>query len=308
MAVRTKFFDDFFTDATAAGIKQAVILASGLDSRAYRLKWPAGTVVYEIDQPEVIAFKTRALADLGAEPHRRPPDRRDRPALRLAVRAEGGRLRPGPADGVERRGPARLSAARRAGPAARHHHRAVRPGQPAGHRERRRPIDQSDSRRGDGEDAVSLGPLARARLRPRLGRTRVPRRPQRGRRSIWPGTAGRSPARRSMSCSPQQRVRALRRRRTVGRPALRQRASWEDGGAGVTAQRLRQLGPGVQRRCDRHHGRRGAGDRQPRGPNAIIDDPFAEPLVRAVGIDFFIRLLDGEFGRVRRSTAAMPPG
>jgi methyltransferase (TIGR00027 family) len=68
MAVRTKFFDDFFTDATAAGVRQVVILASGLDSRAYRLQWPAGTVVYEVDQPEVIAFKTKALSDIGAEP------------------------------------------------------------------------------------------------------------------------------------------------------------------------------------------------------------------------------------------------
>ncbi|HEX3285236.1 MAG TPA: class I SAM-dependent methyltransferase [Mycobacterium sp.] len=68
MAVRTKFFDDFFTEATAAGIKQVVILASGLDSRAYRLAWPAGTVVYEVDQPQVIEFKTRALTEIGAEP------------------------------------------------------------------------------------------------------------------------------------------------------------------------------------------------------------------------------------------------
>ncbi|MDT5209904.1 MAG: hypothetical protein QOF67_2319 [Mycobacterium sp.] len=77
MAVRTKFFDEFFvaatgggnsTDATGGGIRQAVILASGLDSRAYRLAWPAGTTVYEIDQPEVIEFKTRTLAELGAEP------------------------------------------------------------------------------------------------------------------------------------------------------------------------------------------------------------------------------------------------
>lgn len=68
MAVRTKFFDDFFLDATAAGVRQAVILASGLDSRAYRLKWPPGTVVYEVDQPQVIAFKTQALADIGAQP------------------------------------------------------------------------------------------------------------------------------------------------------------------------------------------------------------------------------------------------
>ncbi|MEU9691528.1 class I SAM-dependent methyltransferase [Amycolatopsis japonica] len=65
---RTKFYDEFFLDATEAGIAQVVILASGLDSRAYRLPWPAGTVVYELDQPQVIEFKTRTLAELGAEP------------------------------------------------------------------------------------------------------------------------------------------------------------------------------------------------------------------------------------------------
>jgi len=68
MAVRTKFFDEFFLDATNAGINQVVILASGLDSRAYRLPWPAQTVVYEVDQPQVIEFKTRTLAELGAAP------------------------------------------------------------------------------------------------------------------------------------------------------------------------------------------------------------------------------------------------
>src|SRR5574340_1174774 len=68
MAVRTKYFDEFFLAATAAGIRQAVILASGLDARGYRLSWPAGTVVYEIDQPAVIEFKTGALAVLGAAP------------------------------------------------------------------------------------------------------------------------------------------------------------------------------------------------------------------------------------------------
>ncbi|MCV7065300.1 class I SAM-dependent methyltransferase [Mycolicibacterium farcinogenes] len=68
MAVRTKFFDDFFADAAAAGIGQAVILASGLDSRAYRLPWPDGTVVYEIDQPEVIGAKTATMNQIGATP------------------------------------------------------------------------------------------------------------------------------------------------------------------------------------------------------------------------------------------------
>jgi methyltransferase (TIGR00027 family) len=68
MAVRTKYFDDYFIDATGAGVRQAVILASGLDARAYRLPWPAGTVVYELDQPQVIEFKTTTLAGIGAEP------------------------------------------------------------------------------------------------------------------------------------------------------------------------------------------------------------------------------------------------
>ena len=74
MAVRTKYFDEFFRDAAHAGIRQAVILASGLDARTYRLTWPDGTVVFEIDQPQVIEFKTRTLAELGAEPtaDRRP--------------------------------------------------------------------------------------------------------------------------------------------------------------------------------------------------------------------------------------------
>jgi methyltransferase (TIGR00027 family) len=78
MAVRTKFFDDFFIGATTvetsdgvAGskpIRQAVILASGLDSRPYRLPWPDGTIVYEIDQPQVIEFKTTTMSDIGATP------------------------------------------------------------------------------------------------------------------------------------------------------------------------------------------------------------------------------------------------
>jgi methyltransferase (TIGR00027 family) len=74
MAARTRFFDAFFLEATRAGIRQAVILASGLDARAYRLAWPAGMTVFEVDQPQVIAFKTETLAELGAAPtaDRRP--------------------------------------------------------------------------------------------------------------------------------------------------------------------------------------------------------------------------------------------
>jgi methyltransferase (TIGR00027 family) len=68
LAARTRYIDAFFTDATAAGIRQAVILASGLDARAYRLPWPAGMTVFEIDQPQVIEFKTATIAALGAQP------------------------------------------------------------------------------------------------------------------------------------------------------------------------------------------------------------------------------------------------
>ena len=70
MAARTRFFDSFFHDATQAGIRQAVILASGLDARAYRLAWPADMTVFEIDQPQVIEFKTTTLAAAWAPPHR----------------------------------------------------------------------------------------------------------------------------------------------------------------------------------------------------------------------------------------------
>ena len=68
MAVRTRLIDQFITDATASGIRQAVILASGLDARGYRLSWPAETVVFEIDQRQVTDFKTATLAAAGAEP------------------------------------------------------------------------------------------------------------------------------------------------------------------------------------------------------------------------------------------------
>jgi len=68
MAVRTRYFDDFLSDATSAGIRQAVILASGLDARAYRLMWPADTVVFDVDQAGVIDFKVATLTGLGAEP------------------------------------------------------------------------------------------------------------------------------------------------------------------------------------------------------------------------------------------------
>ncbi len=68
MATRTAFFDEFFLGAADAGVRQVVILASGLDSRAWRLPWPDGTVVYELDQPRVLEFKSATLRQHGARP------------------------------------------------------------------------------------------------------------------------------------------------------------------------------------------------------------------------------------------------
>jgi methyltransferase (TIGR00027 family) len=72
--VQTRFFDEFFSTAAERGICQAVIVAAGLDSRAYRLTWPTGTTVFEIDQPKVLEFKVRVLAEHAAES---AADRRD---------------------------------------------------------------------------------------------------------------------------------------------------------------------------------------------------------------------------------------
>ncbi len=71
---RTKYFDAYFARAAAAGVRQVVILAAGLDSRAYRLPWPDGTVIFELDQPKVLDFKRDVLAELGDAPR---ADRRE---------------------------------------------------------------------------------------------------------------------------------------------------------------------------------------------------------------------------------------
>ncbi|RAU91665.1 SAM-dependent methyltransferase [Mycobacterium colombiense] len=68
LAARTRYIDAFFAEAGAAGIDQVVILASGLDARAYRLAWAPGTTVFEIDQPQVLEFKAATIAELGAQP------------------------------------------------------------------------------------------------------------------------------------------------------------------------------------------------------------------------------------------------
>lgn len=71
VGVRTRFFDDFFTRAGQSGVPQAVILAAGLDSRAYRLAWPSGHTLFEVDQPRVLEFKQQVLDGRGATPSTR---------------------------------------------------------------------------------------------------------------------------------------------------------------------------------------------------------------------------------------------
>jgi methyltransferase (TIGR00027 family) len=66
--LQTRFFDDFFLSAADGGIRQVVIVAAGLDSRAYRLKWPSGITVFEVDRPKVLEFKMHVLVGHSAEP------------------------------------------------------------------------------------------------------------------------------------------------------------------------------------------------------------------------------------------------
>lgn len=71
VGVRTRFFDDFFSRAAQSGMRQAVVLASGLDSRAYRLAWPPDSTVFEVDQLRVLEFKQQVLDRQGAVPSTR---------------------------------------------------------------------------------------------------------------------------------------------------------------------------------------------------------------------------------------------
>jgi methyltransferase (TIGR00027 family) len=63
MIIRTRFFDDFLRRTTSEeGKAQVVLLGAGLDTRALRLQWPAGTAVFEVDLPDVLSYKEDLLA------------------------------------------------------------------------------------------------------------------------------------------------------------------------------------------------------------------------------------------------------
>ena len=92
MASRTKFFDSFFQTATNSGIKQAVILAAGLDARSWRLPWPDGVTVYELDQDRVLDFKLQDADRARRAAGRQPGRGRGGSSPRLAEGVAGGRF------------------------------------------------------------------------------------------------------------------------------------------------------------------------------------------------------------------------
>jgi methyltransferase (TIGR00027 family) len=66
--LRTKVLDDFLLRSVRTGPRQVVLLGAGLDTRAFRLDWPSGCVLFEIDRAGVLAFKHQVLTDLAATP------------------------------------------------------------------------------------------------------------------------------------------------------------------------------------------------------------------------------------------------
>jgi methyltransferase (TIGR00027 family) len=69
MVIRTRFFDDFLGDTCREqAIRQVVLMAAGLDTRAFRLNWPDGTQLFELDQADVLTYKEHILGSAGARP------------------------------------------------------------------------------------------------------------------------------------------------------------------------------------------------------------------------------------------------
>ncbi len=93
MATRTAFFGEFFLGAAESGVRQVVILASCLDARSWRLPWPDGTVVYELDQPaQGPQVQERDVARARCAPDRAAGQHRRRPAPGLAEGVAGSRF------------------------------------------------------------------------------------------------------------------------------------------------------------------------------------------------------------------------
>jgi len=67
MTLRTRYFDDFLLRVSDEdGLKQIVLMAAGLDARAFRLSWAEGTRLFELDQGAVLDYKERILGSMSA--------------------------------------------------------------------------------------------------------------------------------------------------------------------------------------------------------------------------------------------------
>lgn len=71
LAIRTRFMDDALQKAAGEGLRQIAILAAGMDARAFRLEWPEGTTVFEVERDEVLRYKEAVLAAERATPRAR---------------------------------------------------------------------------------------------------------------------------------------------------------------------------------------------------------------------------------------------
>ncbi|MEU9386143.1 SAM-dependent methyltransferase, partial [Streptomyces sp. NPDC048279] len=61
IVIRTKFLDDLLREASASGVRQVVLLSAGMDSRAFRMDWPEGTRLFEVDTAAPLEFKASVL-------------------------------------------------------------------------------------------------------------------------------------------------------------------------------------------------------------------------------------------------------
>lgn len=75
LAIRTKYIDEQAVNAAAKhSARQVVLVAAGMDTRTWRLDWPEGTVLYELDRPALLEAKHDMLGEepLPASRERRP--------------------------------------------------------------------------------------------------------------------------------------------------------------------------------------------------------------------------------------------
>jgi len=69
LPIRTRFFDDWLEQVTMRhGLRQVVLVAAGMDTRAFRLAWPAGVTLWEFDRPALLQRKEGILTAARATP------------------------------------------------------------------------------------------------------------------------------------------------------------------------------------------------------------------------------------------------